>query len=201
MKITHCLLDDANPLLIDGVSLGRRIRASGKEHLWEERAGGVIDVIVMHYISAVAVMPGDPFNLEAVLKIFCDYGVSSHFLVNREGGIYQLVPEDKKAWHCGGSIMPEPDNRKGVNQFSIGMEFLATPESGFTGSQYHAASMLCADLEKKREIRFVYTGHDRIAGGRAVKLGLRKEAKVDPGGFFDWETFFKQLETARRSLP
>lgn len=200
MKITPSLLDADNQLKVDGISLGRRIRASGKEHLWEERAGGAIDTIVIHYISASAIMPDSPFNHGAILKIFCDYGVSSHFLISRRGAVYRLVPEEKKAWHCGGSIMPEPDNRKGVNEFSIGIELVATPISGFSSLQYRAASFLCADLEKRHRKEFLYTGHEQIAGVRAVALGLRKEAKEDPGRLFDWENFFRQLKNARRSF-
>jgi N-acetyl-anhydromuramyl-L-alanine amidase AmpD len=197
MKITECLLDDENKLLVDGVTLGELIRLSGKQHLWEERRSGRIDTIVFHYISAVAVLPGTPYRHEIILKIFCNYGVSSHFLISRRGRVFLLVPEDKKAWHCGGSIMPEPDNRQAVNEFSIGIELVATPGSGFTLSQYHAAARLCVDLENRYRKRFFYTGHDRIAGERAVTLGLRKEAKVDPGKLFDWEAFFHLLENNR----
>jgi N-acetyl-anhydromuramyl-L-alanine amidase AmpD len=200
MKITPCLLDKDNQLTVDGISLGRRICSSGKDHLWEERAGSAIDTIVIHYTSASAVLPATPYDLAAILKIFCDYGVSSHYLVNRRGAVHQLVPEDKKAWHCGGSIMPEPDNRRGVNEFSIGIEFVATATSGFTPSQYRSAALLCAELEKRRKNKFIYTGHDRIADVRAVALGLRKDVKVDPGRMFDWGNFYGQLETARKSF-
>jgi N-acetyl-anhydromuramyl-L-alanine amidase AmpD len=96
--------------------------------------------------------------------------------------------------------MPEPDNRKGVNEFSIGIEIVATATSGFTHSQYRAAAILCADLEKRRQKKFMYTGHDQIAGARAVTLGLRKEAKVDPGNLFDWGNFYERLENARKSF-
>jgi N-acetyl-anhydromuramyl-L-alanine amidase AmpD len=201
MKTTVCLLDSSNPLIIDGISLGRRVLSSGKKHLWEERSSGIVDVIVLHYMSASTVMPRRPFDQGAIFKIFCDYGVSSHFLVNRRGKVFLLVPGEKKAWHSGGSIMPEPDNRRGVNDFSLGVELVATAESGFTLSQYRAAARLCADLEKRYKRKFIYTGHDRIAGPRAVKLGLRKDAKVDPGELFDWKCFYRRLETARESLP
>lgn len=197
MKISQVLLDSENPFVVDGIPLGRRVLSTGKEHIWEERTNGLIDTVVIHYISAAGVTPRTPFRLEAILKIFCDYGVSSHFLVDRRGRIYNLVPEEQKAWHCGGSIMPEPDNRTGVNDFSIGIELVATAVSGFTASQYRAASQLCADLEKRRGKPFLYTGHDLIAGERAVALGLRKEAKVDPGNLFDWDFFLSLLENAR----
>jgi N-acetyl-anhydromuramyl-L-alanine amidase AmpD len=200
LKISLCLLDHRNPLIADGISIGRRILASGKKHLWDERENGSIDAVILHYTSAIAIASAQPFSLEENLKIFCDYGVSSHFFISRRGGTSRLVPEDKKAWHCGGSIMPSPDNRKGVNEFSLGIELAATPDSGFTESQYRAAARLCAGLEKKYEKKFVYLGHDRIAGARAVTLGLRKEPKEDPGPLFDWNFFFLQLKKARKSF-
>jgi N-acetyl-anhydromuramyl-L-alanine amidase AmpD len=200
MKITQVLLDSENPLMVDGVPLGQRIRSTGKGYLWEKRANGLIDTVVIHYVSAAGVTPRTPFRLEAILKIFCDYGVSSHFLIDRRGRVCNLVPESKKAWHCGGSIMPHPDNRRSVNEFSLGIELVATATSGFTASQYRAAAQLCADLETRHGKKFIYTGHDRIAGERAVALGLRREAKVDPGRLFDWDFFESLLENARGAV-
>ena len=197
MKLESCLLDLENPLVADGVSIGDRIRASGRAHLWEDRKGSCVDTVVIHYSSAVNVNPQEPFDRELILKIFCDYGVSSHYLIDRQGNVFLLVPEDKKAWHAGSSIMPEPDNRKAVNGFSIGIELMATADSGFTQQQYGALLELCAAMEKRHAKRFAYVGHDQIAGERAVRLGLRKDVKADPGTFFNWKEFLKRLEGTR----
>jgi len=187
MNIKECFLDDENDYPVETATIGSLIAASGKKHLWDERAGGVgIDTVVIHYMSAVAAAPEDPYNLGRLLKIFCGYGVSSHYLITREGDVYCLVPEEMKAWHAGPSIMPAPDNRTGVNEFSIGIELAATESSGFTGAQYEALNSLCVDIEERRRKKMTYVGHDMIAGERAVALGLRKEPKVDPGPLFDW---------------
>jgi len=188
VNINECLLSGGNDYPVGASTIGAMIASSGKEHLWDERAGGIdtVDTVVIHYMSAVAVAPDDPYNLGRLLKIFCDCGVSSHYLIDRDGNIYNLVPEDKKAWHAGVSVMPEPDNRHGVNEFSIGIELLATERSGFTEAQYEALRRLCNDIEERRHKKMVYVGHDTIAGERAVALGLRKEPKVDPGPLFDW---------------
>ena len=195
--INKCLLSAENGVTVDGVAIGALIGASGRRHLWEQRRNAVVDVIVVHYTSAVVPAPDRAFNKGLILKIFCDYGVSSHYLIGRRGGVDLLVPEEMKAWHAGGSIMPEPDNRQGVNEFSIGIELLATPTSGFAPSQYRSLSRLCADIEQRHCRRFTYVGHDRIAGERAVALGLRKDAKADPGALFDWDRFLQQLEAER----
>jgi N-acetyl-anhydromuramyl-L-alanine amidase AmpD len=198
VDITPCLLDADNPLMVDGVTLGSRIAATGKRHLWEGRCTpGGVDVIVIHTVCAEGIMPADPFDRRWILKIFCDLGVSSHYLVERSGSVLRLVPEEMKAWHAGGSIMPEPDNRRGVNEFSLGIELTASAGSGFAAAQYDRLAELCADIEYRREKRFGYVGHEDIAGRRAVSEGLRTDLKTDPGPAFAWGDFFKRLGERR----
>ncbi len=199
MNVTPCLLDSNNSLIVDGATLGSRIAATGKEHLWEpRRRPDAMDVIVIHSVCAEALMPEDPFDSRWILKIFCDQGVSSHYLIERSGAVLGLVPEEMKAWHAGGSIMPDPDNRRGVNEFSIGIELAASASSGFTASQYRRLAMVCVDIERRLRRRFAYVGHEQIAGERAKGLGLRQEVKTDPGPAFDWRDFFGRIEAERR---
>lgn len=86
--------------------------------------------------------------------------------------------------------MPAPDNREGVNDFSIGIELMATLDSGFTDLQYESLLYLCEEIEKQYLIKY-YTGHEYIAGKKAIDLGLRKDEKVDPGNYFDWSKIKK----------
>jgi N-acetyl-anhydromuramyl-L-alanine amidase AmpD len=201
LTIVPCLLDSENPVPTGAVSIGALIAASGRSHLWERRSGAAVDVIVVHYTSAVLAAPAAPFRKGPVLKLFVDYGVSSHYLIDRRGGVSMLVPESEKAWHAGGSIMPEPDSRRAVNDFSIGVELMATADSGFTPAQYRSLARLSADIERRNGRKFLFVGHDQIAGERAVARGLRSEAKVDPGSLFDWKRFFKELEEERAMTP
>jgi N-acetyl-anhydromuramyl-L-alanine amidase AmpD len=197
MDIETCLLDRDNPAAAGGISVGERLRAAGRERLWDDRKGAAVDTVVIHYMSAAGIDPQKPYDRGLLLKIFCDYGVSSHYLIDREGAALWLVPEEGRAWHAGGSIMPEPDNRTGVNAFSIGIELMATADSGFTQEQYRALAGLCAAIERRHTRPLTYVGHDQIAGERAVGLGLRKDVKVDPGKLFDWQEFFRLLEQSR----
>jgi N-acetyl-anhydromuramyl-L-alanine amidase AmpD len=198
MKTIQCLLDSNNQISLDELTLGRRIANLHKEHLWGDRRAAFIDTIVIHYASAADLDPKRRFDALAVMRIFCDLGVSSHYLIDRKGTVYQLVPEGKKAWHCGGSIMPAPDDRQGVNEFSIGIELIATGVSGFTIKQYSSLGALCADIEKRYGRKMIYLGHQDIAGKRAVDLGLRKDAKTDPGNNLDWGKF-KQCLTLQKA--
>jgi N-acetyl-anhydromuramyl-L-alanine amidase AmpD len=200
MKITQCLLDSNNQIPFDNVPLGLRIANLHKEHLWDDRPGDSIDTIVIHYASAADFGPKRQFDALSVMRIFCDLGVSSHYLIDRKGAVYQLAPEEKKAWHCGGSIMPAPDNRQGVNEFSIGIELIATNLSGFTHKQYSNLGTLCTNIEKRYGKKMVYVGHEDIAGERAVKLGLRKDIKTDPGNNFDWGKFKQCLMLTMKEL-
>jgi N-acetyl-anhydromuramyl-L-alanine amidase AmpD len=193
MKIHSCLLDDKNEVDINGKTVGARIAKLGKKRLWESRSEERVDTVVIHYISAINVSRFQPYALTQLLKIFCRYGVSSHYMISRTGKVFRLVPEKAKAWHCGPSVMPEPDNRTGVNDFSIGIELVATNDAGFSRLQYEALRDLCLDIEKRLGREMVYVGHDQIAGERAVAMGLRAEPKTDPGPLFDWEAFMKSL--------
>ncbi|MGA3051543.1 MAG: N-acetylmuramoyl-L-alanine amidase [Chitinispirillaceae bacterium] len=200
LNIIPCFLDSNNPLIVDGTTLGSLLAAAGKEHLWEPRHGpDDVDVVVIHSVCAEALNPVDRFDSRWILKIFCDYGVSSHYLIERNGTILGLVPEETKAWHAGGSIMPEPDNRRNVNEFSIGIELTASALSGFTELQYRRLALVCADIERRHGRHFTYCGHEQIAGQRAVKLGLRQDSKTDPGPAFEWRVFSNLIDAERES--
>lgn len=195
MECEKWFLDENCDEKVGSKTIGEFVRRTGKIHLWSERGSNMVDTVVLHYMSAINIDPRDPYNLETIIRIFCDYKVSSHFFIDRQGICHQLVPEDKKAWHSGGSIMPLPDNRKNVNDFSIGIELLATETSGFTQEQYTALVTLCIYIEKYFGKRMTYVGHEQIAGQRAVELGLRSEIKVDPGLLFNWELFNDMLRS------
>jgi N-acetyl-anhydromuramyl-L-alanine amidase AmpD len=191
--IRKCYLDIKNNTKIGGTTIGKYLASLHKNQLWEKRKNLNIDTIVIHYISAVEFAPKHPFYLPLILKIFCFFVVSSHYIILRNGNIFNLVPEDKKAWHAGGSIMPF-DNRTNVNEFSIGIELVATQTSGFTKQQYMSCAWLCKKLEKKYNKKFIYVGHEHIAGKKAKRLRLRNDVKKDPGPYFNWSLFYDLLK-------
>ncbi len=191
MNPNSCYLDVNNSMPIGELTVAELIRKQGKMHLWEERTSSVIDTVVIHHISAVVDFPDDLYNSAHIMQLFCTYGVSSHYLIDRRGDICILVPEQLKAWHCGPSIMPPPDSRRGVNDFSIGIELMGTEQSGYTDAQYDSLVALCKDIESRRG-PMKYVGHEDVAGEAAVLLGLRAVAKTDPGPLFDWERFERE---------
>jgi N-acetyl-anhydromuramyl-L-alanine amidase AmpD len=191
--IIPCLLDIQNTTAIGVTTVSGLIQGQGRKHLWDDRPSPLVDTIVIHYVSACDVDRDRPFDLGQILQIFCTLTVSSHYLIQRDGRTYRLVPDDKRAWHCGGSIMPVPDGRTRVNDFSIGIEFVATHDSGFTPEQYESCARLCKYIDKQFGRACVRIGHQDIAGQQAVDRGLRKDIKLDPGPLFNWQLLAKQM--------
>lgn len=134
---------------------------------FQKSAGRKIDTVIVH--TSYNSLGGDLYDGEKIIDIYKQYGVSAHYLISRDGVIYQLVADQDIAWHAGVSEMP--DGRKNVNDFSIGIEVINSKDDKFTSEQYSALNSLIATLKKKNEIKYIL-GHDEIAPGR----------KTDPWG-------------------
>ncbi len=130
-----------------------------------------IDTIVLH--SSYNAQGGDQYSVDKTIAEYEQYGVGAHYLIDRSGTIYRLIEETNIAYHAGSSKMP--DGRKNVNDFSIGIEMIATEESGYTDRQYTAVNSLIADIKSRYKIKSI-VGHMDIAPGR----------KTDPWKF-DWK--------------
>ncbi len=130
-----------------------------------------IDTVVLH--SSYNALGGDPYSVSKLIDEYKEYGVSAHYLIDREGGVYRLVADQNVAYHAGTSKMP--DGRTNVNDFSIGIELMNTMEGKYTDAEYTAVNALIASLKKQYPIKHV-VGHTDIAPGR----------KTDPWNF-DWK--------------
>ncbi|ATQ68544.1 MULTISPECIES: N-acetylmuramoyl-L-alanine amidase [Methylosinus] len=103
--------------------------------------------------------------------------VSSHYFVDEDGTILQLVPEARRAWHAGRSFWAGEED---MNSASIGIEIVHpghVDPHPFPDRQIEAVAQLCRDICARNAIapRRVL-GHSDIAIGR----------KIDPGEFFPW---------------
>jgi N-acetylmuramoyl-L-alanine amidase len=146
---------------------------------FDERPKGVlIDTAVIHYT--------DMETAKLALERLSDSKakVSAHYLVDVDGTIYQLVPDEKRAWHAGLSCWR---GRENVNHFSIGIE-LQNPGhvhflqhccwSPYPLPQMEALVVLLTDLTGRHPIQPCdIVGHSDIAPAR----------KQDPGPHFDWK--------------
>jgi N-acetylmuramoyl-L-alanine amidase len=100
--------------------------------------------------------------------------VSAHYLVARDGTIYYLVDERKRAWHAGESWWGGPVD---MNSASIGIELDNDGTEAYAEPQITTLLALLADLKQRYGIRALnILAHGDIAPGR----------KVDPSVKFPW---------------
>jgi len=134
-----------------------------------------IEFLVLHHIAAN--------SAEHAIKQLCEYQVSSHFLIEEDGKIFELVDENDVAYHAGVSYWRGVD---GLNKTSIGIEFInsAPFEKKFEVAQMQAGLELCQHLITKYKITSEnIVGHSDIAYSRETGLPDRKQ---DPSHLFDW---------------
>jgi N-acetyl-anhydromuramoyl-L-alanine amidase len=153
----------------------------------------IIDTIVIHNIS----LPPSQYGLNWIHDLFQghlskysdqelnhpylimvkNFEVSSHFMINRQGEIFQYVSADLRAWHAGRSSLTIDDKqRENCNDFSIGIELEGDDFSDFTQIQYQYLAELINALVNHYPIQYC-TAHSYIAPDR----------KTDPGPYFNWQ--------------
>jgi len=143
----------------------------------EGRDDVAIDMLVLHYTGMA--------SAAAALDRLCDPAakVSAHYVIDEDGTVTALVPEDRRAWHAGVSHWAGASN---INSRSIGIE-LVNPghEFGyraFPEEQIAALTTLCHSILVRHPIPSARVlGHSDIAPAR----------KEDPGELFPWARLAK----------
>lgn len=133
-----------------------------------------VDTLIIHYTD----MP----SAADALAHLChpESQVSAHYLIDEEGKIYQMVEEDKRAWHAGASWWKGCTD---LNSCSIGVELANPGYKLFPKRQIDSLIRLCKDAQNRWQIpvdRFL--GHSDIAPMR----------KQDPGRFFPWQALARE---------
>ncbi|MEL6424141.1 MAG: N-acetylmuramoyl-L-alanine amidase [Pseudomonadota bacterium] len=132
------------------------------------RDAAVPSMIILHY-TAMA-------TAEAARDRLCDpaFEVSAHYLIAEDGRIWQLVDEERRAWHAGvGAWMDVRD----VNSASIGIELANDGASPFAAPLMDSLAWLIDDVRTRWVIP-----KQRILGHSDIALGR----KIDPGPRLDW---------------
>lgn len=140
------------------------------------RDGLMPALIVLHYTA----MP----DADAALERMCapEHEVSAHYLIARDGRLFQLVDEDRRAWHAGAG---EWGGTGDVNSRSIGIELDNCGASPFAAPLMDRLEGLISDIMARHGIGPEgVLAHSDFAPGR----------KADPGRRFDW------LRLARQGL-
>lgn len=133
----------------------------------------VPDMLVLHYTG---MQTG-----EAALARLRDpeARVSAHYLVEEDGRIFRLVPEERRAWHAGVSFWK---GEEGVNHASIGIE-IVNPGHEF-GYRPFPDAQIAAVIDLVADIRARWTIDDNRIVGHSDVAPARKE---DPGELFPWK--------------
>ncbi len=101
--------------------------------------------------------------------------VSAHYLICKDGTVYQLLNDYMRAWHGGVSWW---GGLTDLNSASIGVEIDNNGFEPFTYEQMSSLKELLGNLKTKYNIPPAnFIGHSDIAPGR----------KVDPSVYFDWK--------------
>lgn len=138
------------------------------------KEGKKLKCLILHYT-------GTPTAFEALRLLQGadpEHQVSAHYLVDTDGTIMSIVPEEMRAWHAGKSCWEGEDD---INSCSIGIE-IQNPghEYGyvdFPKEQIKVVSDLCRDIIARQKILPSHVlAHSDIAPSR----------KEDPGELFPW---------------
>ncbi len=136
------------------------------------RSFAQLELIVLHYTGMA--------SSDAALEWLCNpaSGVSSHYFVTDDGAIFQLVEEDRRAWHAGVAHWRGATN---INDISIGIEIAngghAHGYTPFPAAQIEAVKLLCADIMRRYDLpAHALVAHSDVAPTR----------KQDPGELFPW---------------
>ena len=161
-------------------------------------AGAVLDLVLLHSIS----LPPGVYTGDAVERLFTNtldwdahpyfqtlrgLEVSAHFLIRRDGALWQFVSCEDRAWHAGASSFQRRDN---CNDFSIGVELEGLEGDTFEPAQYDGLRTLLCALSEQYPLRHL-AGHSDVAPGR----------KIDPGPGFEWHRLSDVASQLNLELP
>ena len=149
----------------------RMIAAPSPNH--DSRDGQTVDILLLHYTG----MPSG----EAAIARLCDptAKVSAHYVVEEDGGIFHLVPEERRAFHAGVASWAGMSN---INQRAIGIE-IVNPGHEFGYRAFPAVQMAAV-----RELARGIVARHAIPAARVLgHSDVAPARKEDPGELFDWQ--------------
>jgi len=138
----------------------------------ERPAGGSVDMLILHYTGMQ--------TARAAIKRLRDpeAKVSSHYVVDEDGAILRLVPEDRRAWHAGVSYWR---GHTVLNGRSIGIEIVNPGHEwgyrDFPVLQMAAVCDLCLAILSR---------HPIPARNVVAHSDVAPDRKEDPGEKFGW---------------
>ena len=166
-----------------------KIEWVGTPNFREGRGGRKIIAIVDHITAGL--MPGCLSWMQNPKA-----QASAHYLVTRDGRIYQLVKDEDTAWHAG--IVNKPSwplyDRTNPNRYTLGIEHEGLPNEPLAEPQYQATLWLHRQLVNKHGIpvdRDHIIGHYRIDSVNKANC---------PGPKFPWDRLFADLKGGNQKM-
>ena len=158
-------------LLLGGCAGGLSIDRSQTSANHDSR----VQWVVVHYTST---------DVQHSLELLTRGGVSSHYLIGEAPAtIYQLVDENRRAWHAGDS---QWRGRTWLNASTLGIELVnqgyADTPAGRVWQPYSAAQIDALILLLKDIVQRHHLPIDSIIG----HSDIAPQRKVDPGPLFPW---------------
>ncbi len=176
---TYCILIIALGLSCNDIEAQKTLKIIDKKinFGYREMPNRNIDVIIIH--SAFNNSGGEFYDIDLIINQFRRYKVSTHYLIGRDGSVYQLVDDNNIAFHAGKSSLP--DGRTSVNKCSIGIEVVTSFTEPPTEEQTNALVDLVSQLNTKHKIKYLLRHSD-----------IASERKSDPWNL-DWAAFNNKL--------
>jgi N-acetylmuramoyl-L-alanine amidase len=135
-------------------------------------AGVLIDTLILHYTGMQSAQEAIDRLRDPVAR------VSSHYVVDEDGSVLRLVPEERRAWHAGVSYWR---GNTELNRRSIGIE-IVNPGHEWGYRDFPALQMaVVCDL-----CLAILSRHAISARNVVAHSDVAPDRKDDPGEKFDW---------------
>ncbi|HVY15955.1 MAG TPA: N-acetylmuramoyl-L-alanine amidase [Rhodopila sp.] len=139
----------------------------------DERNGVPVDMLILHYTGMKSAQDALDRLRDPAAQ------VSSHYVVDEDGTVFRLVPEERRAWHAGVSYWR---GHTALNGRSIGIEIVNPGHEwgyrDFPVLQMAAVCDLCLG---------VLARHPIPARNVVAHSDVAPDRKEDPGELFDWQ--------------
>ena len=139
-----------------------------------DERGVPVDMLILHYTGMRTAQEASDRLRDP------ESAVSSHYVVDEDGTVFRLVPEDRRAWHAGISFWR---GHTALNARSVGIEIVNPGhEWGYRDFPVLQLAAVC-DLSLE-----ILARHPIPARNVIGHSDVAPDRKQDPGERFDWQS-------------
>ena len=141
-----------------------------KSNNFDNRRSKKVNYIIIHYTALNSHIEAIDFLCEPSNQVSC------HYVISKNGKIYNLVNEKKRAWHAGACYWKA---NKDINSCSIGIELDYNPET----DKFFKKQLITSLINLIRILKTKYKIPNQNILGHSDVAPYRK---IDPGYSFPW---------------